>query len=47
MARSLATVAGSPCHAWAVCTSCLRIVLKDAGCPCVEEARGITVSRRA
>ena len=46
-ARSLATVAGSPCHAWAVCTSCLRIVLKDAGCPCVEEARGITVSRRA
>jgi hypothetical protein len=30
-----------------VCTTCLRIVLKDAGCPCVEEARGITVSRRA
>ena len=46
-ARSLATFAGSPCHAWAVCTTCLRIVLKDAGCPCVEEARGITVSRRA
>ena len=46
-ARYLPTFAGSPCHAWAVCTACLRIVLKDAGCPCVEEARGITVSRRA
>ena len=46
-AQSPTTFAGSPCHAWAVCTTCLRIVLKDAGCPCVEEARGITVSRRA